>query len=154
MSFGGAFLGIFRLNSYFDKFYVFDYLSRLFKMKRGSLIVISRGGFKFEVKTISDYLLIMDMLNDSYGKIPGGGIVIDIGAHKGIFSVLSSRMAKRVYSFEPSTSNFNVLEKNIKINGIKNIQAIHSAVGGKDGKLRLYLSDSALGHSVYKKTNK
>ncbi len=154
MSFSNAILGLFRLNKYFKEYYFFDYFFRLAKMRKDTIVVVCRNGFKFEVKTISDYLLIMDMIDNEYGKIPNASIIVDVGAHKGMFSILSSGGAKKVYSFEPSTNNFNILNRNIKLNNADNIHAIHSAVGGNNGKLKLYLSNSALGHSAYKKTDK
>lgn len=47
----------------------------------------------------------------------------------------------RVFSFEPETSNFKLLEKNVKINHFHNIILEQKAVANENGKLNLYLSD-------------
>jgi FkbM family methyltransferase len=73
-------------------------------------------------------------------------VVVDIGAHYGIYSLLSSQNAKHVYSFEPVPENHSVLQRNIKDNDIKNITTYNMAVSDEAGKAEFnipWASDSA-----------
>lgn len=78
--------------------------------------------------------------------------IIDIGAHKGYFSLFASKNAGPkaiIYSIEPEPSNFNSLIQNIKANSVNNISAHQGAISGTTGKQTLYLSDS-VNHSLLK----
>ncbi len=73
-----------------------------------------------------------------YGK-PPTGIVIDLGANIGAFSLYAARTATQVYAFEPETSNFAQLEKNCALNPTLPIQVFKKAAGGTNGTARLSL---------------
>lgn len=62
-------------------------------------------------------------------------LVVDIGAHIGLFSVLAATQAKhgRVYAFEPAPDNFEMLQRNIRLNKISNVIPANQAVSGKSG---------------------
>jgi FkbM family methyltransferase len=57
---------------------------------------------------------------------------------------MASKIAKKVYSFEPEPENFNLLLTNVRLNSIKNIEAINKAVSKKTGtaKLRIGVDES------------
>lgn len=76
--------------------------------------------------------------------------IFDIGAHIGTFSLLSCKKFAnvRVFAFEPNRESFELLQKNIQDNEIKNIQAINMAVTEKKGKTELYLDNENWGHST------
>ncbi len=63
--------------------------------------------------------------------------VIDVGAHIGTVSIPLSYKAKRVISFEPSQASFDLLRKNISLNGIQNIDARNKGLGSKPGHASL-----------------
>ncbi len=60
-------------------------------------------------------------------------VVIDGGANIGVFSILASRIAKKVISVEPSRSNFVMLQHNITLNNAKNVIPINAALTDKEG---------------------
>lgn len=110
---------------------------------------IEHEGMKFRIRNFSsDFTIFYEIFySKSYTKdfsIPEDSIVLDIGAHIGLFSVMASRIAKKVYSFEPEPENFNLLLTNIRLNSIKNIEAINKAVSKKTGtaKLRIGVDES------------
>lgn len=79
--------------------------------------------------------------------------VVDIGAHKGYFSVFAAKRAKKgsVYSFEPTDKNFAFLEKNIKLNHCKNIHPYKLGIAAKRSERKIYeFSDQAGGISLIK----
>ena len=64
-----------------------------------------------------------------------GDVVIDIGAHVGIVSIVLAKINPNIiiHAFEPIPTNYNTLIENIKINNIKNIKPYNLAVT-KDGR--------------------
>jgi len=73
-----------------------------------------------------------------------GDRVIDVGAHVGYYTLLLSQLVGntgKVYAFEPDPKNFELLKKNVEINGFKNIELIQKAVSNKTGIIKLYLGD-------------
>jgi len=69
-----------------------------------------------------------------------GKIIIDIGAHIGKYSIIASKINPnaKIYAIEPEKDNFNLLNKNIKLNKVKNIFPIKVALSDKKGVARLY----------------
>jgi FkbM family methyltransferase len=78
------------------------------------------------------------------------GPIIDIGGHIGLFSLLASAIRPNlpIYSFEPHNGNFELLKRNLKDNGIRNVTAIREAVSDRVGKADLLLSQQDLNHSL------
>ncbi|RLE90918.1 MAG: hypothetical protein DRN04_14005 [Thermoprotei archaeon] len=77
------------------------------------------------------------LLNREYEYIPGfelenlkDKVVIDIGAHVGLYSLLASLYAKKVISIEPHPVNYRLLEINKFINNAQNIHPINTAIIG------------------------
>ena len=63
--------------------------------------------------------------------------IVDIGAHIGTFSLLASQHTYgKVIAVEASPKNFAVLDRNIRDNKIKNIEALNFAAARKLGQVR------------------
>lgn len=80
-----------------------------------------------------------------------GGIMLDVGANIGWYSLVMGKQAKlRVHAFEPFPSNFSMLSRNIKNNGITNVEAHQLAIADQQGhmKLHLYKSHNTGRHSL------
>ncbi len=79
-------------------------------------------------------------------------VIIDIGAHIGTFSLLSSSKVRhgRVYSIEACQDTFNLLRINIALNQCANISAHHLAISDKDGQCTLYYDPGNWGHTTVK----
>ncbi len=77
-------------------------------------------------------------------------IVIDIGAHIGIFSLFAASCAARVFSFEPFPENFSLLKENIARNNFQGrVLPSPLAVWATLGEVNLYRSERSTGsHSV------
>lgn len=67
--------------------------------------------------------------------------VIEIGAHKGYFSLLAGSVANRVFCFEPDFENFNYLSHNIQLNHMGHVTAINKAVSNTEDNRMLTVSN-------------
>lgn len=80
-----------------------------------------------------------------------GSVVIDIGAHIGLFSVIASQITGttgKVYAFEPAPSTFELLQKTIFINRSEPvIETYQRAVGSAPGKITFFVSDGKADNS-------
>jgi FkbM family methyltransferase len=81
--------------------------------------------------------------------------IIDIGAHKGVFSLYAGCLAKegRVFSYEPHPSNYSFLQENLARNNAANTRAFNLAVWSEPGKTTLKISSSSLSHSLVLQTD-
>ena len=76
-----------------------------------------------------------------------GGVVVDIGANVGLYSVLLSQWVGRtglVYAFEPYGPVFKYLTGNLLLNGLPQARAIASAVTDVDGTVDFWVYDEGL----------
>jgi FkbM family methyltransferase len=65
--------------------------------------------------------------------------ILDIGANTGLFSVLSSlsNTAACIYAIEPYEKNYERLNNNIQLNGLRNVFLHNIAIGSDSGTLNL-----------------
>lgn len=86
-------------------------------------------------------------------EIKRGNVVLDLGANIGYYTLIFAKLVGeegKVFAFEPDPTNFALLEKNIEMNGYKNVILVQKAVSNKDGKLKLYLSEYSMGdHAIF-----
>ena len=81
-------------------------------------------------------------------EIKKGDVVIDIGANVGYYTLIFAKLVGdegKVYAFEPEPYNFNLLKKNIEINGYKNIILEQKGISNKNGKTILYIGAQGTG---------
>jgi FkbM family methyltransferase len=81
-----------------------------------------------------------------------GDIVVDIGAHIGHYTIIASKRVGangKVVAIEASPSNFEILNRNIKLNQLANIISLNHVVYSKETKLKLYLPGEESGHTIY-----
>lgn len=127
--------------------YLRDYFGKIknkyiFYKLRNGLIYKLRGGSTD--RFIVNEVWFHKAYNPEGFEIKPNDIVVDIGAHAGIFTILASYYAKngKVYAFEPFKENYNLLLENINLNKARNIQVFNKAVSNKSGKLKFYVSTS------------
>ncbi|MDD5704162.1 MAG: FkbM family methyltransferase [Dehalococcoidales bacterium] len=78
-----------------------------------------------------------------------GMTIIDIGANVGYYALLAARLVGskgKIYAFEPESENYNLLLRNIKLNGYGNVVAIKKAVSNHTGKTDLFLNKETGAH--------
>lgn len=132
--------------------YFKDYLG----LEKGDIFYELRDGTKQIVRAgsgdryIFDEIFFYNLYNQKGFELKKEDLVVDIGAHIGIFSLYASKRCSKVYSFEPFKNNFEKLQKNIKFNNQKNIFPINMAVSGESGKRDLFISKTRdCDHSFY-----
>jgi FkbM family methyltransferase len=81
-----------------------------------------------------------------------------VGANIGYYTILLADKVGnngKIYAFEPNKTSFEILNKNIRENKLKNVVAVNAAVGSKNGKIKLYKSEKNFGdHKLYRKDKK
>src|SRR5215207_2802477 len=81
-----------------------------------------------------------------------GDIVVDIGAHMGRYTIISSKRVGangKVVAIEAHPSNFEMLKSNIKLNQLTNVIPLNYAAYSKETKIKLYLPDVESGYTIY-----
>ena len=81
-----------------------------------------------------------------------GDIVVDIGAHIGLYTIISSKRVGangKVVAIEAHPGNFEMLNSNIKLNRLNNVIPLNYAVYSKETKVKLYLPSGESGFTKY-----
>jgi len=76
-------------------------------------------------------------------RIRPGMVFVDIGAHIGYYTLLTSKLVGPdgfVFAFEPNPDNGALLEKSIKVNEFKNIKLTKKALAQNTGKTNFFMS--------------
>lgn len=93
---------------------------------------------------------IVEIVNREVKK---NDVVLDIGANIGYYTLIFARLVGeggKVFAFEPDPVNFELLKKNIEINGYKNVVLVQKAVSEKSETAKLYISEINKGdHRIY-----
>jgi FkbM family methyltransferase len=111
-------------------------------------------GIAFDDPDGTYWKLVLDVfIRQSYcppgWEIDANDLVVDIGAHWGVFSAYASRRTSgRVIAFEPHPQNFTVLEALITRNGLINIVPHPYAIGANMGDVDLFISRASTRHST------
>lgn len=135
-----------------------------FDMRDNEDIVRFRDGTRCIIRNKSDTIAFFEnfFLNTNTSPknfaIKKNDVIIDIGAHIGFFTIYAAKHASKgfVYSFEPSSKSFNLLQKNIKLNKLDNVIIENVGVLKKSGSATLYVDEeNSIGNSIFgNKANK
>jgi FkbM family methyltransferase len=76
--------------------------------------------------------------------VPVGGVVWDIGANIGFFSLIASRLvgSGEVFAFEPLPRNLQALARNLALNDIHNVSSVAVALSDEPGRADLQVLSS------------
>ncbi len=137
----------------------FDYIG----IRKNEYIINLRSGTRVLIRPnttdrgILKEIFILEEYSPVIGSIKNSDIIIDIGAHIGMFSLFATEKNPnvKILAFEPMKKNFCLLSKNISLNNLKNIDIINYAVSDKNSETLLYLSEDNTGaHSMFKKSER
>lgn len=94
--------------------------------------------------------IYIDRVYERLRGVKKGDVVIDIGAHVGIFTLRASRRAANglVVAIEPHPLNYKLLVENVRRNELKNVVTLNMALSSYDGVTKLYISDQSGRHST------
>jgi len=124
-----------------------DYFLDYFGAKQGKVIYNIEGKkIITRAKTIDKSIFTEVALEELYFpkikefNFSSNPIIIDVGAHIGLFSILIDSKVKnsQIHAIEPNSENFNILKEQIILNSMKNISAYRVALSDKKGKMKLY----------------
>ena len=106
--------------------------------------------FSYMIKGLKEsgyYEITKDNLSKYVSK---NSICVDVGANIGYWTLMLSKLGKKVYSFEPDDYNFAILEMNCLMNKIHNVILHQKAVGEENHRVKLYHSNVCSGmHRIY-----
>jgi len=129
-----------------------------FKLTKNDYVIFeTKNNFKIKIRVNSTDLMALThvWLIEEYSypgfEIKENDLIIDIGAHIGLFSLHSSQYCKngKILSFEPVKENYELLVENIRLNKIKNIYPFNMAVSENDSDVTLFLNKDESGHSMF-----
>lgn len=88
-------------------------------------------------------------------KIKENDVVIDIGAHIGLFTLHASQFCTEgtIYSFEPVKENYELLLENIRLNGLEQVKTFNLAVSNSNEPIKLFINDDESGHSMFSESS-
>jgi len=94
---------------------------------------------------ITDYFTLgeiyIDRVYDRFFHPKKGFIVVDVGAHVGVYTLKTSKEVGDdglIISVEPHPSNFRLLKLNLAINNLENVIPLNYALSSFDGRVKLY----------------
>lgn len=133
-----------------------DYIGWL----RSDYVVELRDGTKIKLrygtvdKGIVKEVFLLDHYRFALEHMRPGGVVLDVGAQIGVFSIYAARRGPagvQVHSFEPMSANHALLRENLARNDLLSRVMPHNcAVAGRPGRQKLFLSADNTGmHSLY-----
>ena len=127
-------------------------------IRKGTLSYVSRSGVRYKIRThtidvgvLYEVVVMKNYMVTSFA-FKKGDIVIDIGSHIGSFSLLVASLSKivTIYAIEPQKDNFKLLCENIKMNKIKNIIPLNTAILSTAKKINFYENKNNLaGHTFF-----
>src|ERR687898_2695798 len=140
--------------------YMFKFLYSIIKFLRlgnhvSLKISVPKYGYKAYYPINKNDLINMTIREDEIIELftpKEGDVVIDIGAHMGRYTIISSKRVGangKVVAIEADPSNFEMLNRNIKVNQLTNIISLNNAVYSKETKLKLYLPSGESGFTKY-----
>ena len=139
-------------------FGVFWYKSfKFLKPGNSSLLkfTVPKYNYEFYCRVNKDDFKIMTIHEDEiieHFTPKQGDIVVDIGAHIGLYTIISSKRVGtngKVIAIEADPGNFEMLNRNIKLNQLTNVIALNYAVYSKETKIKLYLPSGESGFTKY-----
>lgn len=82
-----------------------------------------------------------------------GDTIVDVGANAGYYTVIGSKLVGdkgKVYAFEPEPATFELLQKNVRLNGLTNVVLEQKALSNRKGTLKIFIADMNKGdHRIY-----
>jgi FkbM family methyltransferase len=129
-------------------------LLKPFKIMRPQLIqiIVPEYNYKFYVRPEKQDLATYENAIFRLFKPKEGDNFIDVGAHVGRYSIMAAKRIGslgRVIAIEAHPETFELLNKNIELNGLANVTTINAVATSEKGKVKLFLPGQDSGLTVY-----
>jgi len=119
----------------------------------GDLAVFNFQGHNIVAPRKSIHIFREIFIEEVYEKrFKASGVVVDIGAFVGMFSVKTALCAKEVIAIEPHPAIFEMLKSNCA--NLPNVKLVNKAISSNARIVRLYLSRNEYGNSIINKTQR
>lgn len=121
----------------------------IFKLKNGQKIKLRANST--DIHVFANVWLIEEYKRKGF-EIKDHDLIIDIGAHIGLFTIYAAQFCKhgKIFSFEPIKENFDLLKENIELNNLKNIEYFNLAVLDREDQIKIFKSNDQSAYSIYK----
>ena len=80
-------------------------------------------------------------------------VILDVGAHVGLFSLYASKYAKIIYAIEPSNEHFQNLVAMVKFNRLENVKPLKLAIFNEDKQFQLFHNKNKTMFSLHQSVN-
>src|SRR5919107_1149702 len=152
--------GIHFNDSFGPSFYFMSFLYKVIKFLRlGNPVSLKISVPKYNYKVLcpikKEEIMHMTIREDhiiEHFTPKQGDVVVDIGAHMGRYTIIGAKRVGtkgKIVAIEANPSNFEMLNRNIKLNRLTNIISLNNAVYSKETKIKLYLPGEELGDTIY-----
>jgi FkbM family methyltransferase len=153
-------LGIHFNDSFGPSFYIVSFLYKTIKFLRlgnpvSLKINVPKYGYKVLCPIKKEEIVNMTIREDDiieHFTPKQGDIVVDIGANIGRYTLIASKRVGtngKVVAIEAHPGNFEMLNRNIKLNRLTNVISLNHAVYSKETKVKLYLPGEESGNTIY-----
>ncbi len=119
----------------------------------GVRLLVREGETRLWIRPFSlDWFVLKEIFerNIYAAEIKRGDLVLDIGAHIGLFSIYAATLGARVLAFEPDPRNLEVFRDNLAMNGFsKEVSVTQAAVWTERGFKEMYFTRNAGNNSFY-----
>ena len=104
-----------------------------------------------DLNAINESTIIDPYLGPGHIELPEDGIVIDVGANIGDFTMRAAKLCSRgrVYAIEPLSDCIPSITRNAALNSLENIEIFHTAVGDHEGETTLFLAGGRTSESLH-----
>ena len=125
-----------------DRFHLVDRRPLLYSLRNGVKLHAHAGSL---VRFINEIWIDKVYTPPPAFTIRDGWVIVDLGGHEGVFSLLAATSARgvSVYAFEPSPSSYRNLCRNIELNALTNVKTFEVAVSSADGEALLHVAHEA-----------
>jgi FkbM family methyltransferase len=116
---------------------------------------VPKYGYKVYCPINKEDFTIMSRHEDEiihYFDTKQGDIVVDVGAHIGKYTIIASKRVGangKVIAIEAHPGNYEMLNRNIKLNGLTNVTTLNYAVYSQETKIKLFLPGEKLNRTIY-----
>jgi len=114
------------------------------RLKCTRKIKLRRPNIEILVRSAMDVWAVKETFIDQFYTryslpVQVGWTVVDIGAGIGDYCIYAAHWnaGVRVYAFEPYTESFELMQRNLALNGIENVHAFQKAVWSRESQLAL-----------------